>query len=562
MKDNRLIIKNIQLFLTAEKKAKKIDFTDGINVVTSDQRNGNKVGKSLILKSIYHALGAESHLDKVLLYEKMIFIVQFIVSGVNYSILRSGSLFKLFNADNGLIIATESASKLAETLYDIYGFSVYLPSRNEKKLEIAPPAFAYMLNYIDQDHMHGSSFDSFGNLSQFTNYKENLLYCHFGLFDQNFFDLTIKKDKLSDDLKNKNDELNVISNMLDKIQKDIPKAVPEDVETLKIELNRREGEYREIYNDLKKIKDKLIKLRNRHAEILYSLENVKEHKRVEANDLQKIMTDHTCPLCRQDLYDSLEIRVIKNINLEDLSQTSLDLQKILVKTEKAIEKEEEKYSNYSNRLNKYKKILRGSRKNQDEIIKMQGYSDLQTKLNQEWSDEHNKVLILKDKIEFVDKQLEKFKKKKTKVNSSYYRSMKQDTIKFGLEEITDKSIQNIRNVVSATGSNTPVITIVWYFNLLKLKKEFNPDAIKFPIILDSPNHGELDDEKKAKLFEYLFNNILDNSQCIISTLGFKRSNFDDELELNIIKLDNPPYNLLTEGEYEDNKEFLELLIEK
>lgn len=562
MKDNRLLIKNVQLFLTAEKKAKKIEFTDGINIVTSDQRNGNKVGKSLILKSIYHTLGAEAHLDKVLLSEKMIFIVQFSVSGTSYSILRSGSLFKLFDADNVLILTTESASKLAKTLYDIYDFSIYLPSRDEEKLKIAPPAFAYMLNYIDQDHMHGSTFDSFGKLGQFTNYKENLLYCHFGIFNQNFFDLTIKKDKLSDDLRSKDAELNVISGMLDKIQKDIPKAVPEDVETLRVELNRREGEYRETYNDLKRIKDKLIKLRNSHAEILSSLENIKEHRSIENNDLKKIMSDHTCPLCRQDIHDTLEIRVIKNINLEDLSQTSLDLQKVLVKTEKDIEKEEEKYYKYSNKLKEYKRILRGSRKNQEEIIKMQGYSELQTKLNQEWSEEHNKVLALTDRIALVNKQLDKFKKKKTEVNSSYYQSMKQDTIKFGLEEITDKSIQNIRKVVSATGSNTPVITIVWYFNLLKLKNEFNPDAIKFPIILDSPNHGELDDEKKAKLFEYLFNNILDNSQCIISTLGFKKSNFDDELELNIINLDNPPYNLLTEIEYEDNREFLELLIEK
>ncbi|WP_370683780.1 hypothetical protein, partial [Enterococcus faecium] len=73
---------------------------------------------------------------------------------------------------------------------------------------------------------------------------------------------------------------------------------------------------------------------------------------------------------------------------------------------------------------------------------------------------------------------------------------------------------------------------------------------------------ELDDEKKGKLFEYLFNNIMDNSQCIISTLGFKRSNFDNDLELNIINLDNPSYQLLTPIEYEENREFLELLIEK
>lgn len=562
MEDNRLLIKNVQLFLTSERKAKKIDFIDGINIVTSDQRNGNKVGKSLVLKSIYHALGAEGHLDRALLSEKMIFIVQFSISKNEFSILRSGSLFKLFDANLALIISTESSSELARTLYQIYDFSVYLPSRNDSKLSIAPPAFAYMLNYIDQDHMNGSSFDSFGNLGQFTNYKENLLYCHFGLFDQTFFDLTINKDKLSDELKVRNNELKLLSEMLERIQKDNPKVVPEDVETLKIELNRREDEYRVIYKELKKVKNRLIKLRDSHAETISMLEDINKHKQAETNELDKIIKNHSCPLCMQNLFDSLEIRMMKNINLEDLSQTSLDLQRLLVATEKDIKKEESKYYNYSKKLKDYKKILRGSKKNQDEIIKMQGYSDLQKKLNHDWNNEHAKVLQLSEKISIINSELNKFDKKKKEVNSSYYISMKQDIVKFGLEEIPDKSIKNIRNVVSATGSNTPVITIVWYFNLLKLKNKFNPSAIKFPIVLDSPNHGELDDEKKEKLFKYLFNNISANSQCIISTLGFDKTNFDEQLELNVIKLDNLPYNLLTETEYEANKELLDLLIEK
>ncbi len=73
-----------------------------------------------------------------------------------------------------------------------------------------------------------------------------------------------------------------------------------------------------------------------------------------------------------------------------------------------------------------------------------------------------------------------------------------DKLKFGLKEIEDKRFENINRVFSAGGSNKPIATIIWYLNMLKIKYKFNSEAIKFPLILDSPNNVELDDEKKGK----------------------------------------------------------------
>ncbi|MDF2855592.1 hypothetical protein [Enterococcus durans] len=562
MKKNRLIIKNIYLFSTSEKRAKRILLQDGINVITSNQKNGNKVGKSLILKSIFHTLGANSFFDSTLKKDSIVFVIQFSVNEIEYTMLRSGKFFKFFDSNYSLIISTESSTELAKTLYEIYSFSVLLPSRQEGKLALAPPAYAYLLNFIDQDKMNGSSFDSFDNLGHFANYKENLLYCHFGLFNEKYFDLTIKKDKLNEQLKMKNNDLKIISEMLNKINKEIPKAVPEDVETLRIELNKQEKQYREVYSDLKKTKDKLTRLRNEQAEISESLKEIQTKKGLEQRELKKVISDHTCPLCEQNLEDSLEVRLVKNINIEDLLQVSLELQRLLGKNKKDISKSEETYYGFLQKLNDYKKILRGSRKNQEEIIQIQGYSDLKTKLEKEWSEEHLLVKKIEDSLSAITKQLNVFKKKKNEVNSSYFKSMKSDKMKFGLEEITDDSIQKITSVVRGSGSNNPVITIIWYFNLLKIKNEFNPEAIKFPIILDSPNHGELDDTKKEKLFKYLFNNISEDSQCIISTLGFDSKQYSEIENLNVINLTNEPYHLLNDTDYKENEAFLEMLIDK
>ncbi|WP_219620122.1 hypothetical protein [Bacillus canaveralius] len=63
--------------------------------------------------------------------------------------------------------------------------------------------------------------------------------------------------------------------------------------------------------------------------------------------------------------------------------------------------------------------------------------------------------------------------------------------RFALKELSLDKVKKINGSFSARGSNIPVSTIIWYFNLLKVKFELNPDAIRFPLVLDSPNNVEL-----------------------------------------------------------------------
>ena len=56
---HKLVVNGLYLFSIKEKKAKYVSFADGINVITSSKDNGTKRGKSVIMKSIYHTLGAD-----------------------------------------------------------------------------------------------------------------------------------------------------------------------------------------------------------------------------------------------------------------------------------------------------------------------------------------------------------------------------------------------------------------------------------------------------------------------------------------------------------------------
>ncbi|MFB8625178.1 hypothetical protein [Enterococcus casseliflavus] len=560
----KLVVNNVYLFSTSTQKAKKVSFTSGINIVTSDQEDGNKKGKSLILKSIYYALGADVYFDDNLRKDTVTFVVDFRIDDVRYTILRLGRFFKLFDSEQNLLIGTDKRDELAEVLYPLFDFSVYLPSRkeNDNKLIIAPPAFAYMLSFTDQDHMDGSKFGSFTGLGQFTDFKESLLYTHFGLFNKDYFNLRVKQDKLNEKLKLSKQELTTIANMLEKIEQEIPEAIPEDVETLRKELDRQESEYRAVYSDLQKTKNELSNLRSNYVKITKTLEDVSVRKRHEEKDVEHVLNQHTCPLCRQDLEDTLDVRIVKNINIEDLSQVSLELQSFISSAKRKIEEKESVYKNHLKRLNNYNKILNATKESQNEILKIQGYSDLKSKLEGEWSDEDSNYNELFAEGKMLSKKLNEYSKKKKDVNSFYFKSMKQDVIKFGLEEVSDKSIENIKKSVKATGSNQPIVTVVWYMNLLKLKNEFFSEAIKFPLVMDSPNHAELDDQKKEALFEYIFENIPLDTQCILSTLGFNREDYDTDLDLNLIILQNEKYQLMNTDDYQDNKDYLNTLIDK
>ena len=115
----KMVFKELFLFAPHEKVARKIEFKEGINIITSSQVDGNEKGKSVIMRSLYHALGAEALFASKWETKNKIFVLRFSIDEKEYYIYRSADLYKLFDGNRQLLFVETKSSDLAEKLKTI-----------------------------------------------------------------------------------------------------------------------------------------------------------------------------------------------------------------------------------------------------------------------------------------------------------------------------------------------------------------------------------------------------------------------------------------------------------
>ena len=551
-----LIFNSLYIFEYSNRLAKKVEFDKGINIITSKQKNGNDRGKSILMKSLYHTLGADSIFDGMWKKEDKIYLVNISIDEEKYYIYRNDKLFKIYSNDFVKLYSTVNRKELAEYLSNLYEFNVELPNRQEEELELAPPVYSYLLNYIDQDYMLGSKFSSFDGLGQYPDFKENLIYNHFGIFTEEYFKILKTLEALKQKNKTYEDDKMIITNMLERVQKylnGIDALI--DLGTLEIELDRKKEEYSEIIVNLKKVKNNLITLRNNKMDLIENINELEMAKKCEEKNLNFI-NKKLCPICSNEVKD-LELVIKKNSEMEDFYIMQDQLEELLLEVDRKLDLKEEKYRNLLEKLRIYEEKMKLSNSKVTDVIKHKGYLETQQNFLLELGSVNAKILGNNISIQNCKDKIKEFNKLKKDANELYEEYMLESKSKFNLKEITNSKLNNIKSNIDSRGSNIPIATVIWYFNLLKVKYKLNKDVIKFPLVLDSPNNVELDDDKRLALFTYIFCDKNEDTQLIVSTLGFDENDYKDITINNIITLENDSYMLLNKKDYGENTYILD-----
>lgn len=553
----RLIFRELFVFSPSEKKAKKVVFMDGINIITSSQEDGTDRGKSVIMRSLYHTMGAEGCFEKNWEGKNKVYVLKMDIDGIEYYIYRSAELFKFFSKDKKVLFTSVSSRELSEKLKRYTNFAVQLPNRSER-LEVTPPAYNYLPFYLDQDHYEGNNYAAFKNLGQYAGFRENVLFYHLGVYNEEYFQLVHSRDEIKERKAKNESQLEIYKAMLEGLDKKLAGAsVSSSYEALKKDVAIYQKEYAEVLDKLSKSKKKLIDLRNHLYETGQMLKEIEDVSKESEKKIKKLRK-HICPECGRELSDTIQLKS-KNYNLiEDAILLKNDLQVSLLEYQKKIEKEEKLYKELLGQMSEYEKKLKINTRKVDDVLRRKGLSELRDEVVSEQMDVIGTIEKDKAELKTVGTQISAYGTKKKRIEEQYYEHMLTARTQFGLNELSPDSFKKLTNSVNASGSNKNIATIVWYITILELRKIFNGEAIEFPVVFDSPNNVETDNQKKHGLVQYIIDKC-NSGQLILSLLGFDEKNIETDKQIHIITLTNDKYQLLDSESYELYKDLLDEL---
>lgn len=554
-----LMIDTLYIFSPEEKKACRISFSKGINIISTRQEDGTDRGKSVIMRSIYYTLGAEAFFDKNFSKHTKVFVLKICINDNNYFIYRAGSLYKFFDDDKKLIFTTIKSKELAEKLAEYTGFAVQLPDRQENKLEITPPVFNYLLFFLDQDHYDCSKFTSFDKLGQYDKIKENILYYHLGVYNEEYYELIKRREGIDSEIfsfKKRNTLLEEMQNDIEDRMED--GCISLDEVSLHNEMQLKKEEYEEILMKLKKSKNNLLNLRNDLIDMETIFGQIESEESNTNNKLKKL-NKHICPECGSPIEATIRQKSKKLVLKEDLISVKNQLQVHIAEARLLIEKEEEQYKMLLRKMEEYQEAMNINNKQIDDALRYKGFCEIRDSVIKELAE--NGVVIQKKELELkeIKKEIKQYSQKKKVVNDHYKAWLSEDVAKFGMNEIDMDKIKSVMNEFKASGSNKNIATVIWYLLLIRLRSKFNPDAIKYPIVFDSLNNTETDDEKRDALIQYVLDKTKNEPQAIYTFIGFDKEKFNEDGTLNIIELENEKYELLKHETYLEYSRLLDEL---
>ncbi|MFM1582351.1 cytoplasmic protein [Helcococcus ovis] len=543
----------LYIFDTMAETAYTTEFKKGINIITSSDIDGTDRGKSVLLRSLYHSLGADSHFDAKWNECDKVYILKFSVDNTEYYIYRSQRLFKIFNSNLEIIFMTIHRSELALFLGELFDFTIYLPNKNTKELEIAPPAYSFLFNFLDQDHYEGTKFSSFKNLAQFSNFKLNVIYSHLGIYDKNYFECVKRKEELENEIKAKKEDIDSLIKMKDKTIFLLDGfSCPETTEALENELEIETKKYSELMNEMNSIRNKLIELRNELEEQSITLNQISKFENRKEKEITLMLKSKVCPECYTVLDNTIELRSKRYNQIDNTISFKDGIRIENARIKEEIKNYENQYSKLEIELKNHNDKIYKNRKEIKDYIRFSGLNKLIDEINTDLLEDERLVGNIKEELKPIKKELKSVNQRIKSADELYYSLIDKLKIQFNLNELQSTDYEQMSKNFCASGSNKPLSTVIWYMTLNGMKGSYNLSGIQFPMVFDSPNNAETDQEKKHSLVQYIMDSSSKFNQLIVSAIGFSESSYKLKNKVNIKTLDNKKYGLLNEEVYKEN----------
>lgn len=543
-----LIINSITMVDLTNKEAKRISFSAGKNMLTSEH---NHLGKSVIMKSLYYTLGAEVYYPSPIKKLNLLTYIDFTYKEHLYRVARLRNSFVLY-CDGLFVDSYSSVGDFEEKLSSIFDLEINLVGKDQNGTIVrCPPAFYYMPYYIDQENGWSANSFSFDRMTQFDlPQRKNSFFFHLGVFDNDYVNVSKRlksNDRQIGVLVKENDKYSTVIETLNDGMDSTQMAF--DISSLEHAISIRENEIKQVLDEIAKIRKQLVEAEDQFLQLTHDKEILSKYIKKKSPIMEKSDTElMECPRCGMVFERTMTQKLEKLYLLESLHDDYVSISENEAKIERKIIKLRDKFDRQQDLLENYEKSLADNREIYNTYLKSKATKQL-------LKDYRGQILANTEKIEKLRKDNAESKKllgeyltQKNKANESYM--LKFSKLLVGLDIPKDQIEENSEpgSSIIASGAYGPRCKIAQMLAFVETQKTLTSEIITFPIVIDSPNALEQDKEHLDSVIRTILTWDKTDNQIIVASIQ-GRDIASTIPEVNMIELKNPQNHLFNADEY-------------
>lgn len=523
---------------------------------------GNESGKSSILKTLYHTLGATVYpFAQRWDGANVISLLKFTVDGANFKVVRLANDVYVFNPDGTLRFHETDRIKIAAKINDLFGIPPFHKDNAGNEITL-PVGCLFMPFYIDQDHGWDQPWNS---LLRLDGGKHNAMMFHVGAINEDYYSFKSLLDATETKLKGIIDEIigsNKFKNTFLNRYKNVgilpftDEDFQRGIDDVLVKLSSLKEEQNKILQEL----EKLYGVRYSYQ---FNINQLKENiKEIDKDFKYALKSPHElcCPMCgamvengpyeRFKMLDDRDrcknLLIENNRRLEQVNERVNEKERLSVEIKKKIEELQQAINKKTEQVTLEEMFIEKMKEHVEIVM-----TDTVNALIADKAKCESEIAYYKNNLKLVSKD-----DVKQTIQKEFDNYMRSTLRKLGLERSESQKHYSLGGKVRTTGSNIVKMVIAYTYAYYYVMMKHNCPVFA-PIVIDEPKQNGLDDNGFSSIIDFIINNRPEGSQLILSLT---------DSELNLLSKEYNPIMLysgqdvMNADEYEGVKSEIEELI--
>ena len=472
----------------------------------------NGTGKSRVVKNLYWVFGCKTRKRDAGTWDPdTVAALEFTYRDNDYMVVRDGKRLGMFGADDQLLFSAENMSAWSKALGAFFGFELRLKRPQTATFSQAGPEYMFMPFYMDQDGSWGAGWETFEQLTQFSDWKRATFESFIGMRPNAYFQAKYLSTETGERVSDRRKELEAQRVAFKRVQDVLPKNLPS------LNFAAFRSELAELGRKATKLQQEQVRIRGQLLGLVNTREKVRSELKVALaayNELKgdfAYLTDRAgeaieCPTCGTVHENSFHARILLSSDAESLGGLIMELRA-------QVDELSGKESNIRSSLRGVERSIaeldklqqeRRAKLKLEEVLASQSKRTLDTAFQRVSGDLSSAVKKLELEKAKADAEVKKFEDPERLADVRRYFSSQvlslSNLVDVPLDEQIDEPKPGAR--AQSGGSSAPRSMLAVHLAMLATNAEWG-DSPLFPFVVDTPQQSGQDDPNLTKMVEVL-----------------------------------------------------------